>query len=183
VRKLYIRTERLSAAAPYRVTTQATSVSASNIDLHGEYSIGQIDDPSLKLLLIALRQQPRDPGELIRTALEDARLQPSDVATKMVLTLPKQSGQLMQLLVQLYPERRLAIARSLQELFSLRKERINSLIEEGLVAGASDAEAAAVRALVRGGANGRKGAPANEGLGDSEAPADDSALPEQDSPR
>lgn len=150
VRKLYIRTERLTASGPYKVTTDPTSLGATKLDPRVDYSMAQINDPSLKLLLVALRQQPEDPAELIRTALEDARLQPTDVATRMVLTLPKQSGQLMKLLVELYPEQRLAIARSLHELFALDKERINSLVLEGLLAGASEEEARTVRAIVQG---------------------------------
>lgn len=148
VRKLFIRTERLSASAPYRVTTQPTSLGSSKLDPGIDYSLAQIEEPALKLLLVALRQHPRDPAELIRVALDNADLQPSDVATQMVLTLPKQSGHLMQLLVELYPEQRLDITRSLHDLFALHKERINSLIEEGLIAGASEAEALAVRSII-----------------------------------
>ena len=150
IRKLFIRTERLSSSAPFQVTTQPTSLGASGLDPRIAYSIAEIEEPALKLLLVALRQQPKDPAELIRMALDSADLKPSDVATKMVLTLPKQSGHLMRLLVELYPEQRLEITRSLHELFALHKARINSLIEEGLVAGASETEAEAVRAIVEG---------------------------------
>jgi hypothetical protein len=54
----------------------------------------------------------------------------------------------MQLLVELYPEQRLEITRSLHDLFALHKERINSLIEEGLIAGASEAETLVVRSII-----------------------------------
>jgi uncharacterized membrane protein YeaQ/YmgE (transglycosylase-associated protein family) len=150
VRKLFIRTERLSASAPYQVTTQPTSLGSSKLDPRIDYSLAEIHEPALKLLLIALRQHPQDPAELIRTALESAALEPTDVATKMALTLPKQSGDLMRHLVELYPQQRLDITRSLHELFALHKERINSLLEEGLIAGASDSEAQAVRAIISG---------------------------------
>ncbi|NVK41703.1 MAG: MFS transporter [Oceanospirillaceae bacterium] len=149
IRRLFIRTERLAASGPYQVTTQQSSLGASQLDPRMDYSLAEINDPALKLLLVALRQHPDDPAELIRTALDSAALAPTDVATQMVLTLPKQSGTLMKLLVELYPEQRLEITRSLHELFALHKARINNLIEEGLLAGASESEARAIRDLIR----------------------------------
>ncbi|MBR9885583.1 MAG: MFS transporter [Oceanospirillales bacterium] len=148
VRRFFIRTERLSASGPYQVTTQASSLGASAFDPRLDYSLAEINDPALKLLLVALRQHPSDPSELIHTALDSAALAPADVATQMVLALPKQSGELMKHLVKLYPEQRLEIARSLHELFALHKERINSLLEEGLLYGADDDEARAIREMV-----------------------------------
>ncbi|WP_432697194.1 MFS transporter [Marinobacterium sp. YM272] len=149
VRRLFIRTERLESTSPYQLTTQASSIGASQLDPRMEYSLAEINDPALKLLLVALRQHPDDPGELIRTALDSAALQPEDVATQMVLTLPKQSGDLMKQLVDLYPEHRMAITHSLHELFELHKQRINSLIEEGLLSGASEEEAQTIREMIQ----------------------------------
>lgn len=148
MRKFFIRKERLEPNAPYQVTTQPISLGTSNLDPRVEYSLANLGDPELKLLLVALGQHPKDPSVLIKTALESSRLQPTDIAMHLVLALPKHSDELMAALVSLYPEQRLDIAASLKELFILRKQRINHLVEEGLSSGATEAEAAEIRQII-----------------------------------
>ncbi|RTE66207.1 MFS transporter [Amphritea opalescens] len=139
VRKLYVRTETLESHSKYQISMQ-NSVGTSVLEPQLNYNLAEIGDPELKLLLVALGQQPRDPGILISTALEGSSLKPQDVAIHMVLALPKRSGELITILVQLFPDDRLAIAYSLRDLFVLRKERINAMLLDALVDGADDLE-------------------------------------------
>ncbi len=148
VRKVLVRSERLQPKMPYQINTQPTSLGSSGLDPRIDYSLAEIDDPGLKLLLIALGQQPKDVSLLIQTALESDTLKPADVAMHMVLALPKHAEELMQSVVTLYPEQRLEIAHSLHDLFVLRKQRINARIAAGLVYGATPQEVEEVRALI-----------------------------------
>ena len=104
VRKIFVRTQTLQEAGPYQINMQATG--SSDLDLRISSKIIDIADPELKLLLVALAQQPRDPAILIKTALEGSSLQASDLAINMVLALPKQSGDLIKLLVENDPQQR-----------------------------------------------------------------------------
>ncbi|MGB1237066.1 MAG: MFS transporter [Pseudomonadales bacterium] len=141
-RKLFVRTQTLEASSPFKVTVQPTSMGASELDPRINYSLAKIDNPELKLLLVALAQQPRDPRALIDTALQSSMLTASDVAINMVLALPKQAGELVGLLIDLYPTERLSVALSLHDLWILRKERINAMILKALEQGASSTERA-----------------------------------------
>ena len=147
-RKLFVRRERLEPNAPYRVTTQPISLGNSELDPRVEYSLSDLGDPELKLLIVALEQRPQDPEILIKTALEGSRLQPTDIAMHLILALPKYADELMSVLVKLYPDQRLDIAKSLQELFILRKQRINNLVGEGLSQDATPAEREAIRLMI-----------------------------------
>ncbi len=153
-RKLFVRTETLESVTPYQVTVQPTSLgttklSAAQLTQNGTYDPTAIGDPELKLLLVALAQQPKDPSILIKTALEGSSLKPSDVAITMVLTLPKQSGELMKHLVRLFPSQRLAIAHSLHDLFILRKERINAMLQDALIEGADDIQRTEIDSMIQ----------------------------------
>ncbi|MDO6561845.1 MFS transporter [Amphritea sp. 1_MG-2023] len=139
VRKLYVRTETLESHSKYQISMQ-TSVGSSVLEPQLSYNLAELGDPELKLLLVALGQQPKDPGILISTALEGSSLKPQDVAIHMVLALPKRSGELISILVQLFPDDRLVIAHSLRDLFILRKERINAMLQEALIEGADASE-------------------------------------------
>ncbi|MEH6648679.1 MAG: MFS transporter [Motiliproteus sp.] len=149
IRKLFVRTETLETASSYQISLQGTSVGSSVVDPQVNYNLAEIGDPELKLLLVALGQQPKDPAILIKTALEGSSLKPRDVAIHLVLALPKQSGELIQQLVQLFPESRLAIAHSLHDLFILRKERINAMVQEALITGADDVERTEIDSMIQ----------------------------------
>ncbi len=148
-RKLFIRTETLETVTSYQISLQGTSVGSSVIDPQVNYNVAEIGDPELKLLLVALGQQPKDPAILIRTALEDSSLKPSDVAIHLVLSLPKHSGELIKQLVELFPDERLAVTHSLHDLFVLRKERINLMLQEALISGAPEEEQAEIDAILQ----------------------------------
>jgi len=140
VRKLFVRTETLPSHSTYQAGLQGSSVGSSVMGPQLDYNLAEIRDPELKLLLVALGQQPKDPAILITTALEGSSLKARDVAIHMVLALPKRSGELIKLLVALFPDQRLAIAYSLRDLFILRKERINAMLQEALIEGADAME-------------------------------------------
>lgn len=147
-RRIFIRQERLESTTPYTVTTQQTNLCRTGLDPRTTYNLSEVGDPELKLLLLALAQQPQDPGILIRTALDSARLHPIDIAVHLVMALPKQSDQLIAELVKQYPNARMEIAHSLRELILLRKHRINDLVKEGLCAGADSQEKEQISALI-----------------------------------
>jgi len=149
VRKLYFRTETLETASTYKISLQGTSVGSSVLDPQVNYNLAEIGDPELKLLLVALGQQPKEPDVLIKTALEGSSLKPSDVAIHMVLALPKQSGELIKRLVRSFPDERLAIANSLHDLFILRKERINAMIQNALIEGADAVERTEIDSMIQ----------------------------------
>jgi hypothetical protein len=65
------------------------------------------------------------------------------------VVLPKQSGELIKHLVSHYPERPLEIAHSLHDLFILRKERINAMIQEALIEGADDADRTKIDSMIQ----------------------------------
>ncbi|SER01741.1 Predicted arabinose efflux permease, MFS family [Amphritea atlantica] len=140
IRKLFVRTETLESSSKYQVSMQGASVGSTVLEPLLNYNLAEIGDPELKLLLVALGQQPKDPAILIRTALEGSSLKPQDVAIHMVLALPKRSGELIRVLVKQFPEARLVITYSLRDLFILRKERINAMLQVALTEGADDAE-------------------------------------------
>lgn len=135
VRKLFLRTERLEPAQPYQFTTNPASVPPLE-----EYVAAEIAEPALKLLIEALKQNPKDPQHLIKTALESAHLKAEEVALQMVLKLPKRAGELTEHLVTIYPENRLKVAKSLTDFFDLHKTRINYAIVGGLKTDASPQE-------------------------------------------
>lgn len=147
-RKLFIRRERLTPNAPYKVTTQPISLGNSSLDPRVDYELSELGDPELKLLLLALEQKPEKPEVLIKAALEGSRLKPTDIAMHMILALPKHSKYLMKTLVSIYPEERLDIATSLKELFILRKQTINSHIAEGLCFEASEHEKGIINDMI-----------------------------------
>jgi len=149
VRKFFLRQERLEPSFPYQITTEPTTLCRTGLDPRFEYSLADVGDPSIKLLLLALDQEPRDPGILIKSALENSHLEPIDIAVHLVLALPKQSDELIGILVSLYPEKRMAIARSLHELILLRKRRINKLVKEGLCFGANDQERHEIHSMIQ----------------------------------
>jgi len=146
VRKLFVRTETLQEAGPYQISMQSTG--SAELDLRLDANNFDLADPEIKLLLVALAQQPKDPAILIKTAMEASSLQAQDIAINMVLALPKQSGELIKLLVAEDPEQRLPITYSLHDLFILRKERINSMIQEALLEGANDEDAGKINAMI-----------------------------------
>lgn len=142
-RKLFMRTERLEPAQPYQMTTNPASIPPLE-----EYIAAEISEPALKLLIEALKQTPKNPQKLIKTALDSAHLQAHDVALQMVLKLPKHAGELMQHLVALYPDKRLEVTRALTDFFDLHKARINYAIAEGLKTGATHAEIIEIERLI-----------------------------------
>jgi MFS family permease len=146
VRKLFVRTETLQEAGPYQISMQSTG--SAELDLRLDANNFDLADPEIKLLLVALAQQPKDPAILIKTAMEASALQAQDIAINMVLALPKQSGELIKLLVAEDPEQRLPITYSLHDLFILRKERINSMIQEALLEGATKEEATKINEMI-----------------------------------
>lgn len=146
VRKIFVRTETLQEAGPYQISMQPTG--SAELDIRHGANVTDIADPELKLLLVALAQQPKDPAILIKTALEGSSLKPSDLAINMVLALPKQSGDLIKLLVEEDPEQRLPITYSLHDLFILRKERINSMIQQALLEGATKEESDKINEMI-----------------------------------
>lgn len=150
VRKLYVRQERLEPTFPYQVTTEPTTMCRTGLDPRVEYSVADVADSNIKLLLVALAQNPPDPTILIKTALDSARLEPIDIAVHLVLALPKHSDELIGILVSLYPEKRMDIARSLHELILLRKRRINSLVKDGLCLGASEQQQEVIHDMIQG---------------------------------
>ncbi len=143
IRKLFIRTERLEPVQPYQVTTNPVSIPPLE-----EYVAAEIAEPALKLLIEALKQAPRNPQKLIKTALESAHLQADEVALQMVLKLPRQAGELTEHLVTLYPDKRLELAKSLTDFFDLHKARINYAIAEGLKTNASPREVKEIEQLI-----------------------------------
>lgn len=147
-RKIFIRRERLEPSAPFKVTTQPISLGNSSLDPRIDYQVSDLGDPELKLLMLALEQKPEQPEILIKAALESSRLKPIDIAMHMILALPKHSQHLMKILVSIYPEDRLDIAKSLKELFTLRKEKINRHIETGLCFEASDEEKQIIHEII-----------------------------------
>jgi len=149
IRRLYIRQERLEPSVPYAMTSQQTTLCRTGLDPRTTYNLSDVGDPELKLLLLALAQNPGDPGILIKTALDSARLHPMDIAVHLVMALPKQADQLIAELVTQYPDSRMDIAHSLRDLILLRKHRINSLVQEGLCAGADLNEKEKIAELIQ----------------------------------
>lgn len=149
IRKLFIRQERLPTTYPFQVTTQQTALTHPTLDPHTLSQVSKVGDPELKLLLLALAQEPKDPGILIQAALDSARLHPIDIAIHLVTALPKQSQQLITELVRLYPEARLEIAHSLSELMTLRKSQISQLLNVGLSIGANPAECSKIEEIIQ----------------------------------
>ena len=143
VRKLFIRTERLKPAQPYQVTTNPASVPPLE-----EYVAAEIAEPALKLLIEALKQDPKNPRALIKTMFDSTNLRANEVALQMVLKLPKRAGELMESFVALYPEKRLEVARALTDFFDLHKTRINYAIVEGLKTDANEDECAEIDRLI-----------------------------------
>ena len=146
VRKIFVRTETLQEAGPYQISMQPAG--AGELDPRMNTNIADIADPELKLLLVALAQQPKDPAILIKTVLEGSSLKASDLAINLVLALPKHSGDLIKLLVEQNPDQRLSITYSLHDLFILRKERINSMIQQALLEGANAQESVEINEMI-----------------------------------
>ena len=146
--RFFVRKEPVPSSVSFQLATQPIALGVSSIDPRFEYSPTNLVHPELKLLLLTLKDSPQEPALLIKTALVNSLLQPTDIALYLVLALPKRADELMAALVEIYPDQRLAIAKSLQELFTLRKQRINSLIEAGLCHGASDSEQATIMAMI-----------------------------------
>lgn len=110
--------------------------------------LSEISDPEVKLLALAIKYAPDNATELITTAFENNRLSPEDVTTQLILYIPRQADILMKALMEVYPERRLSLAKSLHDLFVMRKERINQLIVNGLLEGADDDEENEINSLI-----------------------------------
>ena len=149
IRRLFVRQERLEPTFPYQVSTEPTMLCRTGLDPRVDYKLADVGDPTVKLLLLSLAQEPSDPGILIKSALENSHLEPIDIAVHMVLALPKHSDQLIGILVSLYPEKRMAIAESLHELILLRKRRINELVKDGLCLDANEEERAAIHLMIQ----------------------------------
>lgn len=149
IRRIFVRQERLEPTFPFQVTTEPTTMCRTGLDPRADYSISDVGDPALKLLVLALAQNPPDPTILIQSALENGFLEPIDIAVHLVLALPKNSDQLIGILVSLYPDKRIEIAQSLYELILLRKRRINELVKEGLCFGATDEEQKAIHLMIQ----------------------------------
>ena len=147
-RKIFVIPETLEPNAPFQVTAEPQILCRTGLDPRVEYNLGDLGDPSLKLLLLALDQNPPYPEILIQSTLENSALEQMDIAVHLVLALPKNSDQLIGSLVTLYPEKRMEIAESLKELILLRKTRINALVEHGLCLGAKTDEREAIHQLI-----------------------------------
>ncbi|NGN99395.1 MFS transporter [Grimontia sp. S25] len=146
-RKLFVRTETLPAASSFKVNVQPMG-SSSDYDPMMDFKDIDKANPELKLLIAALGQNPSDPGILIRLALQGSSLNAHDVAKNIVLAYPKKGGDMLRHLIEQFPKRRLEVAYSLHDLFILRKERINSLLQEALLDGASVEEAEKINELL-----------------------------------
>lgn len=146
-RKLFVRTETLPATTPFKVNVQPIP-GASELDPMLDFKDTNTTNPELKLLIAALGQNPSDPGLLIKLALQGSALNANDVAKNIVLAYPKRSGEILRHLIEQFPKRRLEVAYSLHDLFILRKERINTLLQEALLDGASADEASAIMDLI-----------------------------------
>ena len=149
MRKVFASNAQLPSSTPYQVTAEPQSLLRTGIDPKAEYSIADIGDSNIKILMTALGQNPNDPKFLIQTTLESARLEPMDIAVHLVLAHPKHSDALIGMLVSLYPEKRMDIAQSLYELIILGKRRINALVKEGLCLNASDDERDKIHAMIQ----------------------------------
>ncbi|MDD1783364.1 MFS transporter [Enterovibrio sp. ZSDZ35] len=139
VRKLFVRTETLPAATSFKVNVQPIP-GASELDPMVNFKDTEKANPELKLLIAALGLNPSNPGLLFKLALEGSSLNANDVAKNIVLAYPKRSGEMLTHLLTQFPKRRLEVAYSLHDLFILRKERINVLLESALLDGATEQE-------------------------------------------
>ncbi len=148
-RKLFVRTETLEAVSQYQVNVQPIPTGTTDLDPMLDFKYTDIADPELKLLIAALGQNPTNPGVLFRTALEGSSLKANDVAINIILAYPKQSGDLLGELINQYPQRRLEIAYSLRDFFLLRKARINALIYEALLDGATQKETVDIERIIQ----------------------------------
>ncbi|WP_028023377.1 MFS transporter [Enterovibrio calviensis] len=146
IRKLYVRTERMPSTNPMKVSVQP--IGSTDFDPMLDFKDTNTTNPELKLLLAALGQNPTDPGLLIKLALQGSALNANDVAKSIVLAYPKRSGEMMRHLIEQFPKRRLEVADSLHDLFILRKERINTLLQDALLDGATPDEASAIMDLI-----------------------------------
>ncbi|RXJ72824.1 transmembrane transport protein [Veronia nyctiphanis] len=146
-RKLIFRTETLPATTQFQVNVQPLPTGSTELDPMLDFKEVGKTNPELKLLIAALGQNPSDPGQLMKVALEGSALNANDIAKNIALTFPKRSGELIGYLVEQFPKRRLEVAYSLHDLFILRKERINQRIHEVLIKDASDEETAEINQL------------------------------------
>ena len=137
IRRCVFYQERLAPGVPFAATSQQATLSRTGLDPRTRYNVADVGDPELKLLLLALEQNPPNPGILIRTALDSARLYPIDIALHLALALPEQCEHLLAELVNQYPEDRFEIAHSLRDVFLLRQQTVNASVQAGLCAGAN----------------------------------------------
>ncbi|KXF83548.1 MFS transporter [Enterovibrio coralii] len=147
IRKLFVRTETLPAATSFKVNVQPIP-GASELDPMVDFKDTEKANPELKLLIAALGLNPSNPGLLFKLALEGSSLNANDVAKNIVLAYPKRSGEMLRHLIAQFPKRRLEVAYSLHDLFILRKERINVLLEAALLDGATEEERAKITELL-----------------------------------
>ena len=147
-RRIFIRQERLEPSFPFQVAATTGAMCKTGLDPRIEYKVSDVGDPTIKLLLLALEQGPADPTTLIQSALENSYLQPMDIAVHLVLAVPKNSDQLIGILVSLFPEKRMDITQSLFDLILLRKRRINALVKDGLCHGANAEERADIIQMI-----------------------------------
>lgn len=148
-RRLFAKDAAQESTVPYQVTTDQITLCRTGLDPRVEYKISDVGDPTIKLLLEALAQEPHDPTILMKSALDGSHLHPTDIAVHLVLALPKHSDALIGILVSLYPELRMEITQSLYEIIILRKHRINALVQEGLCEGATQEEREQVHDMIQ----------------------------------
>ncbi|MEC8011610.1 MAG: MFS transporter [Pseudomonadota bacterium] len=148
-RRIFAKDAAQESTVPYQVTTDQITLCRTGLDPRVEYRISDVGDPTIKLLLEALAQEPHDPTILMKSALDGSHLHPTDIAVHLVLALPKHSDALIGILVSLYPELRMEITQSLYEIIILRKHRINALVQEGLCEGATQEEREQVHDMIQ----------------------------------
>ncbi len=140
--------KRLYKETSVQMITQVATHQITPLNPAYEYQLTDILDPEIKLLAQAISFSPEHAAEFIYTAFENNRLQPEDVAQHLVLLLPRCADTIIQALTSNYPDRRILIAQSLHDILILRKQRVNQLITDSLIAGASPQEQQSIQDII-----------------------------------
>lgn len=134
------------AQVNYQVNTQPVTQAVTSFDPRFDYSLKDINQPEIQVLLAALRDNNlEDPKQLILTTLEVSPYTPEQLVLDLVVFFPRKADVMIEIIISLFPEKRLDFVRALYDFYSLRKIRIEELVLNGLIKGATIDEEKSIR--------------------------------------
>ncbi len=140
-----------SVTPNYQVGLQQATLATHPVGAHivtdGE-DTSLIIDPTLKVLIAALKQNVKEPARLLGVLLEDGKYSAGDLAVNIVFYCGEQAGELLNCLLDIAPDMRINIALNLLERLVDEKGRLSMLITRTLLHNASDKERQEIREMI-----------------------------------